>query len=86
MNYCSGTEDAHHHRESVVDNLLVAMLIAQDVVSRDVNSARPDAPVVPHVAPARRRSRTFRTRAALAGVLHRAADVAAPAECSPATH
>ena len=83
--YCSGTEDAHQHRESVVDSLLIAMLIAQDVVSRDVNSARPDAPVVPYVAPARRRSRTFRTRAALAGLFQRAADVVAPAECSPAT-
>jgi hypothetical protein len=68
-----------------VDSLLIAMLIAQDVVSRDVNSARPDAPVVAYVAPARRRSRTFRTRAALAGLFQRAADVVAPAECSPAT-
>ena len=68
-----------------MDSLLIAMLIAQDVVSRDVNSARPDAPVVPYVAPARRRSRTFRTRAALAGLFQRAADVVAPAECSPAT-
>jgi hypothetical protein len=68
-----------------VDSLLIAMLIAQDVVSRDVNSARPDAPVVPYVAPARRRGRTVRSRAALAGVLQRAADAVAPAECSPAT-
>jgi hypothetical protein len=68
-----------------VDSLLIAMLISQDAVSRDVNSARPDAPVVPYVAPAHRRARTFRTRAALAGVLQRAAEVVAPAECSPAT-
>jgi hypothetical protein len=68
-----------------VDSLLIAMLISQDAVSHDVNSARPDAPVVPYVEPARRRIRTFRTRAALAGVLQRAAEVVAPAECSPAT-
>jgi hypothetical protein len=68
-----------------VDSLLIAMLIAQDAVSRDVNSARLDAPVVPYVEPARRHIRTFRTRAALAGALQRAADVVAPAECSPAT-
>lgn len=68
-----------------MDSLLIAMLIAQDAVSRDVNSARLDAPVVPYVEPARRRIRTFRTRAALAGALQRAADVVAPAECSPAT-
>lgn len=68
-----------------MDSLLIAMLISQDAVSRDVNSARPDAPAVPYVAPARRRTRTFRIRAALAGVLQRAAEVVAPAECSPAT-
>jgi hypothetical protein len=69
-----------------VDNLPIAMIIAQDAMSRAIDSARLDAPVVPYVAPARRRTRTVRTRAALAGVLQRAADVVAPGECSPATH
>lgn len=66
-----------------MDNLPIAMIIAQDAVSREVTSALPDAPVVPYVAPARRRPRTFRTRSALAGALQRAADAVAPAECSP---
>ncbi|HMG31897.1 MAG TPA: hypothetical protein VK585_17445 [Jiangellaceae bacterium] len=66
-----------------MDNLLIAMLIAQGAVSREVTSAFPDAPVVPYVAPARRRTRTFRTRSALAGALQRAADAVAPAEYSP---
>lgn len=67
-----------------MDSLPIAMIIAQDAMSRAVDSARPDAPVVPDVAPARRRTRTFRTRAVLAGALQRAADTVAPAECSPA--
>ena len=67
-----------------MDSLLIAMLTSQDAVSRDVNSARPDAPVVPFIAPARR-GRTVRSRAALAGVLQHAADAVAPAECNPAT-
>jgi hypothetical protein len=66
-----------------VNTLPVAMIIAQDAVSREVNSARPDAPVVPYVAPVHRRPRTFRVRTALAGALQRAADALAPAEHSP---
>ena len=63
-----------------MDNLPIAMLIAQGAVSREVTSAFPDAPVVPYVAPARRRPRTFRARAALAGAFQRAADAVAPCE------
>jgi hypothetical protein len=70
--------------ESAMDSLPIAMIIAQDAMSRAVDSARPDAPVVPYVASARPRTRTLRTRAALAGLLQRAADVVAPGECSPA--
>jgi len=66
-----------------VDTLPIAMIIAQDAVSRQVTSALPDAPVVPYVAPARRRPRTFRARAALAGAFQRAADAVAPAERGP---
>ena len=67
-----------------MDSLPIAMIIARDAMSRAVDSARPGAPVGPDVATARRRTRTFRTRAALAGVLQRAADAVAPGECSPA--
>ncbi|MGH8825700.1 MAG: hypothetical protein ACRDVN_14690 [Jiangellaceae bacterium] len=67
-----------------MDSLPIAMIIAGHAVSREVTSARPDAPVVPHVAPAPRRSHTFRARTVLAGALQRAADVVAPAQCSPA--
>lgn len=68
-----------------MDTLPIAMIIAADAVSREVNSAQPDALVVPYVAPTRRRTRTFRIRAVLAAVLQRAADVVAPVDCSPAT-
>jgi len=67
-----------------VDSLPIALIIATDAVSREIGSAHPDAPVVP-VVPAARRPRGFRTRAALAGVLQRAADAVAPAQCTPAT-
>ncbi|MFV2009871.1 MULTISPECIES: hypothetical protein [Micromonosporaceae] len=50
-------------------------------VSRNVNSARPDAPVVPHVE---RPQRTRLVRLALAKGLQRAAQAIAPAERSPA--
>jgi hypothetical protein len=49
--------------------------------TRELNSARPDAPVVherTHVAPSRR------SRAAVAGLLERAAAAVAPSEYSPA--
>jgi len=52
-----------------------------DSATREVNSARPDAPVVPHrerIAPTRR------SRYAIAGVLERAAAAVAPSEYSPA--
>lgn len=61
----------------------LAIIIAQDAVTRQVTSALPGAPVVPYVARARRRPSTFRARSALAGAFLRAADAVAPAECSP---
>jgi hypothetical protein len=48
---------------------------------RELHSARPDAPVVPHkerIAPTRR------SRYAVAGLLERAANAVAPSEYSPA--
>jgi hypothetical protein len=47
-------------------------------------SALPGAPRVPHVVPAPRpTARRTRSRLLLAGVLQRAADAVAPAECAP---
>lgn len=53
------------------------LLVVQDVTRRELNSARPDAPVVPdgREAPARLR----RTRSATASALNRAAARIAPA-------
>lgn len=55
---------------------------ALSVTAREVNSARPDAPVVPHVE--RNGRRTYPVRRVLAGALQRAARAIAPAEHSPA--
>lgn len=55
---------------------------ALSVTTREVNSARPDAPVVPHVE--RNGQRALPVRRALAGALQRAAHAIAPAEHSPA--
>jgi hypothetical protein len=60
-------------------NLPLAMILAEGSTSLEVNSARPDAPVVP--APL---ARTRRTRVALADLLERVAATVAPSECSPA--
>jgi hypothetical protein len=60
-------------------NLPLAMILAEGSTSLEVNSARPDAPVVP--APV---ARTRRTRVALADLLERVAATVAPSECSPA--
>jgi hypothetical protein len=62
-------------------NLPLAYILSEGVTSREVNSARPHAPVVrdePRVP------RTHRTRIAVAGLLERAAGAVAPAECAPA--
>jgi hypothetical protein len=55
-----------------------AMLIAIGVVSQDVNSARPDAPVVRDVKRARRTAYATRMRSALARALDHAARAVEP--------
>ncbi len=60
-------------------NLPLAMILSQGTTAFEVNSARPDAPVVP--APL---ARTRRTRVALADLLERVAATIAPSEWSPA--
>ncbi len=62
-------------------SLPLAYILSEGATSREVNSARPHAPVVPH---RRRAPRTHRTRIAVAGLLERAAGAVAPAECAPA--
>jgi hypothetical protein len=62
-------------------NLPLAYILSDGATSLEVNSARPDAPVVPERV---RVARTRRSRIALAGLLERAAATVAPAECSPA--
>ena len=62
-------------------NLPLAYILSEGATSREVNSARPHAAVVPHQP---RVARTRRTRIALAGLLERAASTVSPAECAPA--
>jgi hypothetical protein len=62
-----------------MDNFVTAALLSRTAL-REVTSAQPHAPVVPHVAPTRR---TPRARIALAAALQRASRAVAPAECSP---
>ena len=62
-------------------NFPLAQMLSEQATLREVNSARPHAPVVPAAAPP---ARTRRSRIAVANVLQRAADAVAPAECSPA--
>jgi D-alanyl-D-alanine dipeptidase len=62
-----------------MSHLPLAMILSEAATTRAVNSARPDAPVVPEPAP-----RSRRTRVALATLLERAAFTVAPSEWSPA--
>ena len=62
-------------------NFPLAQNLAEQATLREVNSARPHAPVVPEPA---RPARTRRSRIAVTSVLQRTADAVAPAECSPA--
>ena len=62
-------------------NLPLAYILSEGATFREVNSARPHAPVV---RDAPRVARTHRTRIVLAGLLERAAGAVAPAECAPA--
>jgi len=62
-------------------SLPLAFILSEGATSREVTSALPHAPVVPHrVRPARVR----RTRSAIADLLQRAAVTVAPREWSPA--
>ena len=56
---------------------LGAVLVGQQTLLRELHSARPDAPVVPHLAP--REAPLRRTRSVTAAALHRAAHRVAPA-------
>jgi hypothetical protein len=62
-------------------NLPLAIILSEGATSREVTSALPHAPVVPHRV---RRARTRRTRSAIADLLQRAAVTVSPQECSPA--
>ena len=55
-----------------------SVLVGQQAALRELYSARPDAPVVPHTAPTRR-PHLRRTRSVTAAALHRAAQRVAPA-------
>ena len=56
---------------------LGVVLVGQQTLLHELHSARPDAPVVQHVAP--RRAPLRRTRTVTAAALHRAAHRVAPA-------
>ena len=58
-----------------MDSLPVALIRSARLMAVDAYSARPDAPVVPHVERVRP---VRRTRSAAAGLLYRLADVTAP--------
>jgi len=59
---------------------LSTIIVARQIAERELASARPDAPVVPHRSRAVRRGPTLRrTRTATATVLHRAAHRISPA-------
>jgi hypothetical protein len=64
-------------------NQMPALIAVQQAAEREILSARPNAPVVPEVtkdaAP-----RTYRTRAAVASILARIADLIAPRDWVPA--
>ena len=59
-----------------MDSLPIALIMSDRLMARDAYSARPDAPVVPHVERARP---VRRTRSAAAAALYRLADLLAPA-------
>jgi hypothetical protein len=62
-------------------SLPLAIILSEGATSREVSSALPHAPVVPHRV---RRDRTRRTRSAIADLLQHAAVTVAPREWSPA--
>ena len=64
-------------------NQMPALIAVRQAAEREINSARPNAPVVPEVTPDVA-PRTYRTRAALASRLARVADLVAPSDWVPA--
>jgi hypothetical protein len=68
----------------MLNNLPFALITAHRAMQTHVNSARPDAPVVPEAIRTHARPRTYRTRAALAARLARVADYVAPGGGVPA--
>ncbi len=59
---------------------LASILVVRQIAERELTSALPHAPVVPHRSPAARtRGPLRRTRVATATVLHRAASRISPA-------
>ena len=62
-------------------NLPLTFILSEGTTSLEVNSARPNAPVVPDQS---RGPRVSRSRLALAGALERAAAHVAPADYAPA--
>lgn len=67
-----------------MDMLPTALILARTVQDDVSRSALPDAPVVPHVERRIPRPSAARPRAALAGMLERAARAVAPTSCTPA--
>jgi hypothetical protein len=60
----------------------IAAIVVRNAAERAINSARPNAPVVPEPERRIRESRFSITRRVIAGALHRAGDVVAPPACS----
>jgi|tagenome__1003787_1003787.scaffolds.fasta_scaffold17473130_1 hypothetical protein len=67
-----------------MDMLPMALIISQDAGRRELLSALPDAPVVPHREPRRHRPQAVRSRAVLAQLLERTAHWIEPKpSCTP---
>jgi hypothetical protein len=83
--YCIGIEDQVTQREEpTMLNGMAVMIAVREAAENEILSARPNAPVVPHVAGRDARPRTYRTRAALAARIARVADRVAPTDWVPA--
>lgn len=68
-----------------MENTALAMLVARDMTIREINSARPHAPVVagrPDRVRVERSGAMMRGRIVVAGLLRRAAEAVAP-PCPP---
>jgi hypothetical protein len=67
--------------EEAVQHAPLALVMSQRAVSRELSSARPDAPVVPYREATRTASRTWHARTVVAEALHRVARAVEPAGC-----